>query len=148
MLFLKIKDYETNNESNNNLEIMEESFVASGNKVSIHVTPDINRNIGTDPMSSIAYFKVGNNKSFKKSTKIVRISFYRAEYIDHYKKSGITRLTSAEKKDLIKLLNSKQDGEKVWDILIKEYNRVFISFGVQIPIELPMPDYSELEVEK
>ena len=71
MLVLKI------NESENleKLEPINESLVASGSKISIHVTADPNRNIGVDSETSMAYFKVGNNPSFRKSTKVVRISF-------------------------------------------------------------------------
>jgi hypothetical protein len=132
-----------------------------------------NRNIGIDPATSVAYFKVVKNKSYTGGGE-TRISIFRPEYIDHYIKSGKVRLTSNERSELVKLLKSSPSYKSipdngynftfasVWQVLLYRFNHTNITNndklifensikypnGVTIPLDLPMPDYKKLEVEK
>lgn len=153
--------------------ILTEHLIAGVGKLSIHVVPEEGRNIGGNPKTSMAYFKVLTGSGYTDADKELRISFYRAEYIDHNKKSGIVRLSSKERKSLVKLLKSaaptktinKYDVREniitVWELLIYAYDIIVLGASKDmilsttvndnkyniVPIDLPMPDYLKLEVK-
>ena len=152
--------------------VLTEHFIAGIDKLSIHVVPEEGRNIGSDPKTSMAYFKVLTGSGYTDADKELRISFYRAEYIDHNKKSGVSRLSSKQKKALVKLLNSAAPAKiiskygvgdniiTVWELLIYAYDIIVLGMNKDnillttidnnpyniVPLDLPMPDYLKLEV--
>ena len=80
------------------------------------------------------------------SAKVARISFYESKYIIHYKNSNKNlTLSSKQKKILMELLKSEEDGELIWIKMITEFNR-FLGPNSKylLPLNLPIPDYTKL----
>ena len=101
-------------------------------------------NFGKDP-----YFKVANNKSYRKATKIARISLFRPEYVVHYKENW--DLDQDTKDTLIDVLKTKRNGDRtIWDeltflagrIASKDSNITDEDIGKINSAE--MPDYNKL----
>ena len=123
-------------------EVLLEGAVFKSPKMTIGVFPSDNRNYGYQ-----AYFKVYNNENYKKATKIARIHFMNPSYEMHSNQHW--PLNTTEKKMLIKILNTTiqiNDVETttVWKELIGEYNRGINDKSKHMPLNLVMPDYTQL----
>lgn len=129
----------------------------------IVVNPDLNR-IGDE------YFKVYNNSSKIKASKIARISFRNSRYIVHHINDGkdIWYLNSRERKMLMDCLCSVVSSEDsrltIYQLAIVAFNRERFDmnktdslnntvdnpnpeFPNALPIDLPMPDYNNLTMK-
>lgn len=129
--------------------------------VTLAVNPDKNRNL-----KYTEYFKLYNDTKPNIATKIARIKFRSPEYVIHHNNGGKENwfLNSKEKKMLIKLLNSpceNHTGFIIWQALILNFNnetgldypetkrnkqlsRFAMPYPDYLPIDLKIPDYSDL----
>ena len=126
------------------------------NGILIQVNPDRGR-IGME------YFKIYNSYSVDKADKMTRISFRKAEYISHSATLGKKdwKLSTKEKKALIALLEVKSKSNPQytnWEYAILSFNNEKgldfdqteenvidnLKYPQYLPIDLPMPDYSQL----
>ena len=132
-----------------------------GLNVSLVINPDKNRNL-----KNTEYFKFYNNARPDNASKIARIKFRSPEYVIHHKNRGKENwfLNPAEKNILMKLLNQpceKHTRFSIWQGLILDFNyetgldyketkknKQISRFGMPhpdyLPIDLKIPDYSEL----
>ncbi|MDE6035609.1 MAG: hypothetical protein K2G36_06830 [Ruminococcus sp.] len=129
--------------------------------ISLAVNPDQNRNL-----KYMEYFKFYNDKNPYKARKIARIKFRSPEYVIHHKNRGKENWfpNSKEKRILMQLLRQpceKHPGFSIWQGLILDFNyetglsyeetkrnKQLSRFGMPhpeyLPIDLKIPDYSEL----
>jgi hypothetical protein len=171
-MFFNLED-----ETLNNNILLNELAIASTNRIGIHVESEHGRNIGLDPKTSMAYFKVSKaSGGYTKSNSITRISIFRPEYVDHYVGAGRIRLTSKERNDLVSILKATPTAKQlnginidrviekptVWHVLLYNYNvfnftdneRIILNNsirkpnGISIPLDTPMPEYGKLEVSR
>lgn len=160
----------------NGLQCINERSIISvpKGKISIHVTPDMGRNLGENE----GYFKVCPGDKFDKRN-VARIRFKEASYVYHTK--TIRKLESYQKKEMIKVLQSNISKSHYnalpvelrdivtteWGYLIYRYNadcdvppqdmldhldlnEKFEDIDERIRtklvrLTLPMPDYTKLE---
>ena len=110
------------------------------------------------------YFKYFNSFSYHKADGVARISLVKPEYIHHRNADGkkVWKLTSSDKKQLVKLMNSPSEvhkGYTRWQATLIQYNfdNFYISpidtmegtfdknkFPDAFDINYPMPDYTKL----
>lgn len=117
------------------------------------------------------YFKLYNNDSYVKATKVARISMLKPNYLVHKNDDGKENwiLNNKEKRKLINLLHSKNEEYVIlsnWQVIIATYNRdnfhiPFVNLVMRnitfddynekvkatkgaIPLDQPMPDYMKL----
>lgn len=136
----------------NNVISLEEgtAYIDNGkNGVLLFASPSTTHKYGKK-----AYFKICNNSTYSKSTKVARICFYEASYIIHKRDPHGKEtwfLSSREIKMLNDILLQKPNNitstkQTVWEELIYQFNK-----GVKdhdptsvIPENLAIPDYSNL----
>ena len=122
----------------------------------IEVNPDKQR-LGNE------YFKLYNARQWKKATKIARISFRKAKYIKHSDIFDDWVLANKEKKYLVEALQKQAsmpyENYTNWQKAIILHNNekglpmeqtlenklADLKYPKYLPIDLPMPNYLELE---
>lgn len=151
------------NETKESLYEMSLAFTDSLNKLAIWVENLTGYNN--------QYFKLYNNDSYVKATKVARISMLKPNYLVHKNDDGKENwiLNNKEKRKLINLLHSKNEEYVIlsnWQVIIATYNRdnfhiPFINLVMRnitfddynekiktikgaIPLNQPMPDYMKL----
>ena len=127
--------------------------------VSLVINPDMNRN-----SKNTEYFKLYNNSRPDNASRIARIKFRSPEYVVCHNNGGKENwfLNPAEKNMLMKILNQpceKHTGFSVWQGLILDFNWETgldyestkknkqsgnMPYPEYLPIDLKIPDYSEL----
>lgn len=143
-----------------NIQIVNEQCIVQGYNLNIQVDPDPRRNYGP----STTYFKCANSNSYKKAKYEARIGIYKPIYIYHNTGKKQFKLNTNDIDNLINLLQSQADDYNGtnWQKLIVIFNThlgyskadqlsfKYIDykkgkrFGNMIPLDLPMPDYTEL----
>ena len=137
--------YYTTNQDLNLLEgDIDISDITTDICIAVHGPGRSNRNFTQDP-----YFKVGNGPTLQKSTKTARICLFRPEYVIHNNEKW--NMTAADKKLLMKVLQTKHHGNKtVWEDITFETGKVSTQYGnINMDIlnainNAPMPDYMDL----
>lgn len=151
------------NETKESLYEMSLAFTDSLNKLAIWVENLTGYNN--------QYFKLYNNDSYVKATKVARISMLKPNYLVHKNDDGKENwiLNNKEKRKLINLLHSKNEEYVIlsnWQVIIATYNRdnfhiPFVNLVMRnitfddynekiktikgaIPLNQPMPDYMKL----
>lgn len=142
-----------------NLDEMSTIIMDTQNSMLIQVNPDRGR-------KGLEYFKVYNASSEKSAKKIARIQFRKPEYVLHAMNRGKKNwtLNASEKKTLIKILSSNSD-MVANNRIITNWEKSIIQFNLEkglskeetlknfkakpihpdfLPIDLPMPEYSDL----
>ena len=111
-MFLRPKDTQSNNcfSSNDN--------VYNNNWICLSVNPSTDRDY-----ASSAYFKAYNASNINKATKEIRLHFYDIGYEIHRDGKQLWEMNASERKKLIKILESKNDGITVWKRLIRAFNK-------------------------
>lgn len=135
------------------------------NDVCIAVNPDSNRQVNS-------YFKFYNSANYKSATKVVRILFNSANYIEHQNADGkkLWKLSHKDKKVLKELLNSsskKYSNMTMWEACKFEWNseciepinvdkyisgeydkdETYMKNPNFLPYSLEMPDYTKLKFD-
>lgn len=111
------------------------------------------------------YFKFYNHQDYERADKVCRISIYKPKYIEHRNLDGKKNwvLNSSERKKLIKCLTEvdEDSGRPFWQELIIAFNKEKpgdplsaketrkntmdnLIHPDHLPIDLPMPNYTEL----
>lgn len=109
---------------------------------------------------NVDYFKVYNHQSYKKASKVARISLFEAKYIYHKNDDGKEdwELNAKERKLLVKKLQMEVRGLTVWQRLIITYNlesglneeetlenlKDNLKYPYYLPIDMEMPYYTKL----
>ena len=113
------------------------------------------------------YFKYGDSENYNKETKCCRISILNPNFLYHSNKRGVKdwALTESDKRELIKILNSKHDEHPeltVWQMILFTYNED--RFGMRYQVftddtwkdedypyafrkDFPMPNYHQLQFD-
>lgn len=129
-----------NLEGTTNREIIEEKVVYRGNGISISTDSTSGRNG--------YYFKVYDNESFSKASKVARINLEKPEYEYHGGDKRIWDLSKSDKQLLINVLKSKSDDNNtVWNDVVSNCAEYEKSYKTNIS-NLEMPDYMKLEFNK
>ena len=121
-----------------------EASVYRGNGINLVAAPDKGRNY-----DDLAYFKMYDSESLKPVKKVWRIKFNSPELITNHKSdphgAKVQKSINGEYRDLlIQALNSTtKDGKSVWVALIEEFKK-FYPAQYNLPLNLPIPDYSKL----
>lgn len=130
------------NENKESLYEMSLAFTDSLNKLAIWVENPTGYNN--------QYFKLYNNDSYVKSTKVARISMLKPNYLVHKNDDGKENwiLNNKEKRKLINLLHSKNEEYVTlsnWQVIIATYNRdnFHIPFINLITKNITFDDYNE-----
>ena len=96
------------------------------------------------------YFKLYNNDSYIKSTKVARISMLKPNYLVHKNDDGKENwiLNNKEKRKLVNLLHSKNEEYGIlsnWQVIIATYNRdnFHIPFINLVMRNITFDDYNE-----
>lgn len=130
-----------NLEEMKNKEIINENVVYRGNGISISTDSTNNRNG--------YYFKIYDNESYSKATKVARINLEKPEYEYHKDKKSIWDLSQSDKRLMIDILKSKNKNTNntVWNTIVDNCVKFEKSYDSNIS-KLQMPDYMNLKFDK
>lgn len=123
---------------------------------------NISIQINCSEYHNVNYFKLYNHQSYKKASKVARISLFEPKYIIHENKDGKENwiLNAKQRKALVEILKlpAAYKDYSIWQLIILAFNKEngLNSFETEenfkndlkypdyLPIDMTMPDYIEL----